>query len=306
MININKKEMFKLLSFSLIFIGIFIIIMQPFRGLTGAVIDVSDVASKVWFFVGLGMICGGVGVIVFRSKLEGIVSGEVKEISAEEVLSRIREIEPDANKVALISDTSAVLKRSPAEAKKILSAYQKSYAPDSVLDEIPYVPLRNAVEGNSDDLEGFERYRKPSKAYLERTEKPTMYRVLMPIFEELTIFGGKKELSELTPKDLQYISDNTERLKKLADRDKFDMRGRGLEGIKRTKEYLEEHCKISEADVDVLAMGLKNVRERNHAVIAQKDIDLSQAIDIIKAEHPKIGKNIDYVNLYPTEEEAVA
>tara|TARA_Y100000034_G_scaffold135429_1_gene207332 strand:+ start:1693 stop:2106 length:414 start_codon:yes stop_codon:yes gene_type:complete len=51
-----KKE----LSIISIIIGIFIIIIQPFSSvLTGAVIEISSTTSRIWFFIGLGLIIIG-------------------------------------------------------------------------------------------------------------------------------------------------------------------------------------------------------------------------------------------------------
>jgi hypothetical protein len=52
-----RKE-FKFLGMILIILGIFIIMAQPFS-MTGAVIDLSSFISRVWFFVGLGLVIGG-------------------------------------------------------------------------------------------------------------------------------------------------------------------------------------------------------------------------------------------------------
>ena len=58
----------KSLGIILIILGIFIIIAQPFS-MTGAVIDISSSLSKIWFFVGLGLI--GVGVVLM-AKVGGL------------------------------------------------------------------------------------------------------------------------------------------------------------------------------------------------------------------------------------------
>ncbi len=294
------KNRFKKFGFGLILLGIFIIIFQPFAGLTGAVIDISSTISKVWFFIGLGLVGGGIVLIITGQKLEAIA----EEINVDDILSRISNIEPNKNKVALIGDASAFIKRSPPQVERILKNYKKSYVPNSVLDEIKYFPLKKVVEDNSYEVEGFEKYRKSAKKYLEKTEKPRMYEALAPILDD--VISGNRKIGDLSPKEFQLLSQNSARLKKLARRDKFDMRGQGMSGIKKTHEYLEKHCKVSETDVDVLATGLKMAREKYHAIVAQKDMDITQAIDLIKKEHPKIGKNLDYVDLYPKKKEKVA
>lgn len=54
-----KKE----LGLILVILGIFIIIVQPFS-MTGAVIDISTTNSRVWFFIGLGAMIGGIGLFL--------------------------------------------------------------------------------------------------------------------------------------------------------------------------------------------------------------------------------------------------
>ncbi|MEK6935815.1 MAG: hypothetical protein AABW67_03435 [Nanoarchaeota archaeon] len=54
----NIKRVLKSISFLLIAIGVFIIIIQP-ASTTGAVIDLSSSLSRIWFFIGLGLIISG-------------------------------------------------------------------------------------------------------------------------------------------------------------------------------------------------------------------------------------------------------
>ena len=62
-----------------ILIGIFIIIIQPLASVTGAVIDISTTISKVWFFVGFGMILGGVFIAWGTAGLEKHASERMEQ-----------------------------------------------------------------------------------------------------------------------------------------------------------------------------------------------------------------------------------
>tara|TARA_Y100000310_G_scaffold343808_1_gene453228 strand:- start:862 stop:1380 length:519 start_codon:yes stop_codon:yes gene_type:complete len=75
-----KKE----ISFILIAIGIFIIIVQPFSSvLTGAVIEISSTTSRIWFFIGLGLIIlGAVSLGWFDSGLEKHAAKRAKQRSS--------------------------------------------------------------------------------------------------------------------------------------------------------------------------------------------------------------------------------
>ena len=66
----NFKRGLKSIGLFLVIVGIFIVIIQPFST-TGAVIDLSSEISRIWFFVGFGMIL--VGIILLITKPEGIL-----------------------------------------------------------------------------------------------------------------------------------------------------------------------------------------------------------------------------------------
>lgn len=73
----NLKRGLKPLNFLLIAIGTFIIIIQP-MSTTGAVIDISTATSRIWFFIGLGLILGG--IVLFIIKPENLLERLVSEI----------------------------------------------------------------------------------------------------------------------------------------------------------------------------------------------------------------------------------
>ena len=78
-IVIQEKGVFKgfrKIGLGLIILGFFIIIIQPFTSVTGAVIDISSDFGKVWFFIGLGLVVGGVVVFVALKEkpLESLLS----------------------------------------------------------------------------------------------------------------------------------------------------------------------------------------------------------------------------------------
>lgn len=72
---LSIKTGIKSISFLLIAIGIFIIIIQPFST-TGAAIDLSTYVSRIWFFIGLGLVVVGVISLVIgkESKLVAIAN----------------------------------------------------------------------------------------------------------------------------------------------------------------------------------------------------------------------------------------
>ena len=65
-----KKQLFRILSLTLIILGVFVIVIQPLSP-TGAVIDLSTTSSKLSFTTGLTLIIIGILILRFGdSKLE--------------------------------------------------------------------------------------------------------------------------------------------------------------------------------------------------------------------------------------------
>jgi len=289
-----KKRVYQKLGFLIIIIGIFIIIAQP-NSPTGAVIDISTAISRITFFIGLTFIVGGTVIVVTtRQTLE-------KLITADEFMQKVNEIEPNKEKRSLILDTSAILSYTPHEIQDLLQQHNDVFVPDSVLDEIHNEELAQIVENNTKDIKGFQRYRKIAAKYLDRTEKPKLRRRLLPYL------NGRKIIS--SGSEQVKVNEMTKRIRELMANAGKDLSWALIsptKAITEVKEYLERHCKVSNADVDVLAMALSEGRYKQHVIIGEKDMDLKQAINLIKKDHKKIGANIDYVEPYVSQKKAVA
>ncbi len=278
----------------LIFVGICIIIIQPFS-MTGAVIDITTAVSRVWAFIGLAMILGGAGLLISRNTggLETII-GDVASnmVSTSEMIKRINQIEPDDKKRALVLDTSAIITYENG-IKDILDNYKDVIAPDEVLDEIHNKYLFNLIEDNTVSVDDYEKYQDMARDYLAKTDKPRIREELLPYLSGgKTIESGSEQVR---------INKMTKNIRGIMGKEGYD-----LELAKATpdtvlelvKEYLDKHCQVSDADVDVLAMAINRAKNGHHAIVMEKDVDFNQAIDLIKKEDPKLGKNIDYVEPY--------
>ena len=281
------KRGYQKLGFLLIVIGIFIIIAQP-SSPTGAVIDITTSISRISFFIGLSFIVGGI-VLVITTKQ----TLESKLISSDEFARRINKIEPDANKRSIVFDTSAILPFTPSQIQELLQQYKSVFVPDSVLDEIHNRRLRKIVEGRTKDIKGFEKYKKIARDYLNRTEKPIMRKKLLPYLTgEKIIESGSEQVR---------INNLTKRMREIMEEEGMDLswaKTNPQRAFAEVKSYLERHCAVSNADIDVLAMALSEGRYKQHVIVGERDIDLKQAIDLIKKEHKKIGANIDYAEPY--------
>lgn len=273
------------LGVGLIFIGFFICLTAGV--ITGAVIGFSS--ENYLGLFGVFVLVGGILLLLIAKTLEEI-------ISVPEFEERIEIREPDSNKISLILDTSAISVYPPHEVEKIISHYKNVFVPNSVLGEIHNPILRKIIEEKTEDIEGYEKYREVAKKYLEKTEKPILKRELLPYL------NGEKHIKSGSEK--VYINRMARRIRGIMAEEGLDSGAIGVANeyaLSKIRNYLERRCKVSDADVDVLAMALYEARYGQHAIIGEKDIDFRQAIDLIKKEHPKLGKNLDYVEVYEKE-----
>ncbi len=272
------------LGIGLIFAGIFIIASA--RVLTGAVVGVKP--ENYLGIFGVLVLAGGILLVLITKTLE-------ERVGIEKFETRIRKKEHDKKKTSLILDTSAILPYSEGEIEELLMSNENVFVPDSVLEEINDFEIKKALENNSKNIEGYEKYRKVSRGYLERTDKPQLRREL------LLYLKGEKVISSGSEK--VRINKLTERLRRTMLKEKgLDEGGAMYLRFDRSDilDYLQ-NCGVSEADVDVLAMALYEARGGQHAIIGERDIHLRQAVDLIKKEHPKLGKKLDYVEVYGKE-----
>lgn len=275
------------LGIGLVFVGIFIIAAA--RAITGAIVGSAPKFLLGWFGI-LILIAGMILVLVSR-ELEDLVS-------VYEFKKRIYNKEHNKNKISLILDTSAILpyEDAPEQLEEFLKEYKNTFVPDSVLDEIANPKVKSIIREHSEDIEGYEKYRETARKYLERTEKPTLRRELLPYLNgEKHIKSGSEQV---------HINRVAQRIRNIMLKERLDSGAIGIANeyaLNKIRNYLERHCKVSDADADVLAMALNESRCHQHAIVGERDIDLKQAIDLIKKERPKLGKNLDYVEVYTRE-----
>lgn len=123
-----------------------------------------------------------------------------------------------------------------------------------------------------------------------------MFLTLMP-YIEARLRGEKITISR---REVADIKTKIGHLIKLARGDKIDISGDEKSILEKAKLYLENHCRLSDTDTDVLATALYEAEQGNHAIVGEKDSDLKQAINAIKKANPRLGKNIDYAEPYTT------
>ena len=291
----NSKRALKTLSFLLIAIGIFIIIIQP-MSTTGAVIDLSTAVSRIWFFIGLGLLMAG-GLFLFIGNLEGRLN-EPKFVDVPEFFARFDKKEPDSKKRYLVLDTSAIVLYRPENIIKELQKYDNIFVPNLIINEIKNDKLKKIILKNTEEVEGYENYRRIARKYLQRTEKPDARRQILPYIK------GKRKIGNSMSEQVR-LNKKSHRIREImAEEEGIDLEVAKLipdYSMGKVQDYLKEHCKVSTADVDVLATALQIAEYGHHALIGEKDIDFRQAVEIIKKENPKLGKNIDFVEPYKKE-----
>jgi hypothetical protein len=290
----NKRRVIGYLSIA---IGLFLLLIKPVYTITGfAVSNTYSGFYLLYPIFSVILIFGGLFLLSIHGRKIAREYLEDKLILPEDFGKKIEHIEPDKEKATLVLDASAVLdytREGVTDLMRGLAQYNEIFVPDSVLDQIRDPFVRRIVESKSKPVKGYMRYRKIAEGLLNKTDKAKLYDFLMPYLE------GEKVPETLG--EQQRINEETAKIRKM-------MRYEGMDfetaqrfpkiAMGQIRNYLERHCQTSKEDVDVLAYALKLARDRNHAIIGEKDIDFEQAVKLIKGRYKKIGKNIDCANIY--------
>ncbi len=272
-----------------------VLLIGNFSGISGfAVFEGSSfVYGKI--FVVLLVIGGIVLLAIDGRNAAGSLERRVAEdvVSPEKFAERFYTKGSKRERSSIILDTSAII---PYDAKKLLHflrTYGEVYVPDSVIAEVKDASVRKILEENTCTIGGFEKYRAISRKTLEKTEKPQLRSYLLPYL------SGSKKVK--TRQEQSEIASKTAKIRKIMEKEGWTVEEATTKpeiALARIRDYLERHCVVSNADVDVLSMALHESRRGNHALIGEKDIDLRQAVGIIKDKADKLGRNIDYIEPY--------
>ena len=126
MLNLNKT--FRIAGTILLVVGAFLFINT---NITGAVVGISDFSTTYGTLLGFLIIVGGIVLLAMSSagSLENIVEPE-------EIIHRLRRIEPEADNLSIIIDSSAILDYTPEQLKQLLQPYKEILMPESVYNEV--------------------------------------------------------------------------------------------------------------------------------------------------------------------------
>jgi hypothetical protein len=263
----NKKEIVSKLGLLLVLSGIFIIIMQPFAPVTGAIIDISTTVSRVWFFSGIGMIAVGLMLLVVNTK-----KADRRRLGIEQAVMAVGN-----DDYSFILDTSGIYSFArKGKLKEFLESAKKRqgesvFIPEAVLEELKNSRLTNEeieyIRKNShrfsqDDL---AEYKGIAATYLGLTKKAKDYFDLHQFYDEA--IDALKQSPENKGRTLENIKD-----KYRGRVDDFDIRLNRLEEIHKTKDLsllnglirikvmLDKNYKPSKADQEVLAYAMLRAR----------------------------------------------
>ena len=217
--------------------------------------------------------------------------GLEKIVNSEEFAKRIK-----STQAIVIFDTSALLTYKPREIEDILKGIGEIYVPDSVIAEIKDSRLRHIITQYVKAIPDFEEYKQIAKEYLEKTDKFQLANFLRPFLENPNLIAKSSSPYKLK----KEINEKTFRLRRIMKEEGLDVVTAiqdPTSALIEVKKYLQ-HCRVSHADVDVLALALYNANQMRATEVAEKDIDIRQAIDLFKKDKPRIGQYLNYVEPY--------
>jgi len=286
------KNVLNKISIILIFIGIFILIIQPMSP-TGAVIDTSTTMSKISFFIGLLVFL--VGVVVFMYTR----GHRVKPLDA--IMSEDKGFE---EKVVYVVDSSGAIDytknwQDKESFKKLLNQYRgRVFVPKRVIEELgksPYnerlLKLLKATSVRQVDpkahLKNHRKLRKLAREHLEATFKHQEYLDMKNFIETGELPKGMKDPDQYRldlEKDLDMRIRNSEYDpdKEITNEDRLKM--------------LKQRYRVSKGDVDVLTTALHSVAKGKRTRILARDCHLKDAVRTLLKEKPALKPYLEYVD----------
>ncbi|MDP3027621.1 MAG: hypothetical protein Q8N63_07995 [Nanoarchaeota archaeon] len=293
----------KTAGFLLIAIGIFIIIIQPFST-TGAVIDLSASLSRIWFFVGLGILT--VGAILFIN-----FGGESNQAYKFRPLSKIIEEGGKDPDIVFVLDSSGAIDYKPEIGTLFSEMKGKVYVPREVIRELEKNPRNTRMlreEFTDDNIlqidptvlkqRGFYRQlrgvRTHAKRALAKTEKHVIYRHLRDI-----INNNDKKPDDMHEDDYADYKKEMEKLDN-ALRNKYDLEP----NTKNRMWLLKKHVRANPGDLAVLSNALLLAgRGGKKAKIFARDSHLREAVESLTAKYPSLKKSLEYIGYSEKDED---
>lgn len=297
------KRGLKGLGFLLIAIGVFIIIIQP-MSTTGAVIDLSTAISRIWFFIGLGIILGGVVLVALRREeiLEEILGEPIPIRGLNRVKETIDKYEDDPNKVALVIDTSAAIRYWNKDRQKFIdfiTDYKKTGAKIIVseqnlkeLGEYKNTRLRNFLSTNTDRPDSdYKQYRNIAKRFLKMTPKH------IDALDVIPYLKNPKKLDKIDPDEKEIIQKEIDDIiNVIAKQEEIDPKYVNA-SYEKMYDLIMKHGLVGKGDIGALSSGIYENTERETFIFG-RDMHLRQAIQSLKERDKKLTGSLHYLPFY--------
>ena len=282
---IHKKRVIKKLGYSLIIIGIFLIIIQS-GSLTGAVIDLTSVIGRIWFFVGLGLVLGGGIVLLTQGNKR--YAPTLENFLTEKIIS-----DP---KAVMIMDTSGIIPFKYGIDFTVNKNPGKFYIPKRVIGELNKNPINDALVENlrkdikeKSVLQGeynekiYKQIRGKAVDLLGETKKHRDY-----VGIKYQMVNGKWP-SYATDYDIADYQDTLNLIdNRLIEKDI------PLTDENKLKELKRGH-RVSKGDVDVLSTALSMASKGKHVKVVARDSHLQQSINKFRTANPKLKPYLEYI-----------
>lgn len=293
----------KTAGFLLIAIGIFIIIIQPFST-TGAVIDLSASLSRIWFFVGLGILT--VGAILFIN-----FGGENRQAYRFKPLYKIIEEEGKDPDAAFVLDSSGAIDYQSEIGALLWRMKGRVYVPRAVIKELGKNPNNTRMleqkfaKGNINQIDlailkqrgaygELRKARTEAKRALAKTEKHVIYRHLRDIIK-----NNYERPDKMNEDDFEDYKAEMEKLD-YALRNKYNK-----EPNRENRMWLlKKHIRANPGDLDVLSNALLLATiGRKKAKIFARDSHLREAVDNLTSKHPQLKDSLEYIKYSEKDED---
>lgn len=260
-----------------IFVGIFILVIQPFS-MTGAIIDVATIFSGIWFFIGLVFLIVGITIVSYVS------SSNVFAVKGlENMVGEIEKVQGDKSKVSLVLDASLAITHGNKNLqgfKDFLESYQLGGAeiivPDEILEEIKDSRIRDVVSKYSEAPEtGYKLQRRKAKRFLKSSEKHQNTLRVLPYLKNPQLIHKvpHREKAEIM-NGIRLLARNLEE------------KGYRVSNIGPEKVYdlLIQNGLVSKGDIDVVSSGIYETKTKRDVFILGRDAHIKDAVNSIKQQ----------------------
>lgn len=282
----NLKKALNKLSFLLVTLGVFIMIIQP-MSITGAVVDLSTLVSRIWFFIGFGMMGIGIGLFLTTQRRTG-----TGDFYTQKSLEEIMEKHGSGEDSVFVLDSSGAINYKN-DIEKLLEKYNgRVYAPKRVMEELEKDHiLRHKLKNSNlkqidpkEDPTKYKTLRKLAIKHLGNSKKHQDYLNLIRIIRDEKVPEG---ISNQKLKHYENLIENN-----IYSR----LRGKKIPVNRENAiALLKKEYKVHKGDVDVLTTALFNASNKHNTQILAHDTHIRDAVKEILESYPKLSPFLSYI-----------